>query len=238
MKKFLKSLLIATLILTTVGMAPADTYARRYVFIRPSTAVSYTYSLVQSSGDVFGSSGGTTGNKDTRTANLIVVCLWYHAGTAANISDNQGNTYTGLTAKIDNNQGSKCYYKINPTTSATHTFTTTSHFVGVGVQSWKSTGTPVFDQESGFAQNASGNIQPGSLTPSVNNSIAITSMGAFNGAAPTTPSGYTSTANNTTSTAEAGGMAYVIQTTATATNPTWNGTGSSETAVLAIFKPN
>lgn len=200
-------------------------------------AASNTYSLIQSSGDVFGASGGTTGNKNTSTANLIVVGIWCLTSAGENLSDNQSNIYTKLTSQIDFGMDVVFYYKISPTTSSTHTFTTTSHFVGVGVQSWLSTGTPVFDQESGNHANASGNLQPGSLTPSVNNCICITAFGTFNGAAPTTPSGYTSTANNATSTAEGGGMAYLIQTTATATNPTWNGTGSSQCAVLAIFKP-
>lgn len=237
MKNLLKQLLILTIMLATVTMIPGEALARRYVFIRPVSGASATYTFVSSSASVFGTSGGTTGTLDTTGAELLVVCIWDLTAGGQNLSDNKSNTYTQLTVETNFGQSSVCFYDLTPTVGTGHTWTTTSRFVGVGVLAMSTTGTPAFDQESGHSQNASGNIQPGSLTPTVNDSLIVTAFGSFNGSAPSMPTGYTQVASNTTSTAEAGGMGYKIQTTASAENPTWNGSGSSLTVNLAIFKP-
>lgn len=186
---------------------------------------------------VFGATGGTSSAIDTTGATGIFAAIWYLTSAGQNFSDSKGNIWIPLTTQT--NIGISCVilYCANPIVGTGHTFSTTSHFVGGGVLAVTGNGTSPFGAESGSNANASGNLQPGSLTPSVNNCILITAFGSFNGTAPTTPSGYTSIANNTTATAEAGGMAYKIQTTASAENPTWNSTGSSQSAVLAYFTP-
>lgn len=197
-----------------------------------------TYTFVRSNSGVFGSGGGTTTGVDTSGANLIVVGIWYHTGFGtATISDSKSNSWTALTAYTNFGQGVKLFYCENPTVDSGHTITTNAGYCGVGMLAVSSTGSITYQTVTGAAANASGNLQPGSITPSVNDSILVTAFGSFNGAAPTTPSGYTSIANNTTGTAEAGGMAYKIQTTASAENPTWNGTGTSQAATMMCFNP-
>ncbi len=196
------------------------------------------YSLVVSSSTQFGAAGGTTGGINTTGATLIVVGLTYFTSAGANLSDSLGNVYTLLTPQTNSNMGSVFYICNNPITSATHFFTTTSHFCGVNVSAWtgNETASSVFDQQSG-ANSTGSPLATGSLTPTVNNSLCMTVFGTFNGAAPTTPSGYTSIGNYATGTAEGGGCAYLIQTSATATNPSWSGTGSSQTANLVVLFP-
>lgn len=238
MKKLLKSFLVLSLIVSTIFLLPGDASARRYVRIQKRAGTA-TYTFKNSLSAVFGAIGGTTSSMDTSGSNLLVACIWDLAAAGNNISDSKSNTWTALTAQTNANLSSVCYYVLNPTVGTGHTFTTTSHFVGVGVLAMSTSGgTPVFDQQSGSAQNSPGTIQPGSLTPTVNNSLVVTAMGSFNGTTgPSMPTGYTQVASNTTSTAEAGGMGYKIQTTASAENPTWTSDGSSETANLAVFKP-
>ena len=211
--------------------------------VKTAAASANSYTFKSSTSAVFGLGGGTTSSIATTGAKLIVVGIWWNragGASAANLTDSKGNTWTKLTEQDNINIGTVLYYCISPAVGPGHTFSTTSNFVGIGVLAVTDTGTPFFDQESGANQNASGNLQPGSITPSVNNCLVVTAFGSFNGitsGGPAIPTGYTQVARNTTSTAEAGGMGYKIQTTASAENPTWNDSGSSETAVLATFKP-
>lgn len=190
---------------------------------------------------VFGASGGTTSAIDTTGAELLVAGIWCLTSAGENLSDSKGNTWTKLTSQINFGMDVVLYYCINPTVGSGHTFSTTSHFVGVGVAAFSSTGSgPTYDTQNGANQNASGNLQPGSITPAVNGSVVVTAFGSFNGSTsggPAIPTNYIGVARNTTSTAEAGGLGFWIQTTATATNPTWNDNGSSECAVIASWKP-
>lgn len=195
--------------------------------------------LVSSRAAVFGSTGGTTSSIDTTGANFIVIGLWRHtAFWSLTLSDNKSNTWTQLTEQTNVNQGCVLFYSVNPTVWTWHTFTTGAWFVGVGVWAFSGVATSSpFDLQNGFARNSSGNIQPWSITPTVNDCLVVTALGSFNGAQPSMPTGYTQIAANTTGTAEAGGMGYKIQTTASTENPTWNGTGTSLAVVIADFKP-
>lgn len=242
MKRFFKSFLVLALILTTVGISPADTYARhQYLRVRTITAVSSSFTSIATNSTVVGGSGGTTGNVNTLTANLIIVVLTYYTSAGANLTDNQSNTYTQLTAYSDNNMAVTIFYKISPTVSSTHTFSTTSHFAGMNVIALKSTGTPTYNsQQTGASQNSSGAITPGSITPSANNCVVIGGFGSFNGSTsggPAYPTSFTGIGKYTTATAEAGNAWYEIQTTATARNPSVTDTGSSEAITMAVFKP-
>lgn len=206
-----------------------------------SAAVSNTFTTTGTQSTVFGSGGGTTASVNTTGVNLIVVVLTYYTSLGANLTDNKGNTYTGLTAYSDNNMAVKVYYCISPTVGSGHTFSTTSSFCGVNVWYGASTGTPAYNSQlSGNSQNTSGAITPGSITPSLNNCLLIGGFGSFNGSTsggPAYPTSFTGIGRYTTSTAEAGNAWYEIQTSATARNPSVTDTGSSEAITLAVFKP-
>ena len=71
----------------------------------------------------------------------------------------------------------KAYYIISPTTSSSHTFTWTagSVFANVKVAAFKDTfGTPSLDASTATHCNTFSNtVLPGSITPSVNNSVVL-----------------------------------------------------------------
>ncbi len=193
---------------------------------------------------VYGGAGGTGAAIDTRGSNLIMVALTYHTTAGANLSDNQSNVWTQLTAHISAataGAGAVIFYCSNPTVSATHTFSTTSHFCGVNVLavSGARTTSP-FDQESGTDTTTLGtnptHIEPGSITPSVSSCVFLTCVTNFNGSTPVIPTGYTSIGTYPTATAEGGGAAYIILTNSTAQNGSW--TNMCNTCAQAVAQAN
>jgi len=121
----------------------------------------------------------TTPAVDSTGCNLIVINGGWFSG-AGTPSDSPANTYVrtaanGDTSGIYSNQVS---YVINPTTSASHTFSFNGSFDVVEVTGWKKTGgTPVFDQQNGTnypsATPNTTTIQPNAVTPTASPSIAI-----------------------------------------------------------------
>lgn len=200
--------------------------------------------LVTSQSSVFGASGGTTGNNTTTGATLIVVCLSYQQSAGANLSDSKGNTWTRLT--LYEGSGSQAgvvfYYCSSPTVGTSHTFTTTSHFCGLNMFAFSGTRTATTpkDQENGqFVASLSSSVTPGSITPTADGCVLLTTVMNYNGTAPTLPTSYTGF-TYTTSTAFAGGAGYLIQTTATAANPSWTGMtvgNNGACNVVSFFAP-
>lgn len=195
--------------------------------------------------EVFGVSGGTTTGVDTSAYTALVVVLDYYKAGGANLSDSKGNTWTKVADGIDasTNCASTMYYCDAPTVGTGHTFTTTSQYCGLTAIGITGEATSFYDTSTGrggFDASPYTTFQPGSVTPSVNNCLLITS--AYQ-AAPTggvtTPSGYTSLANWAFGTAFPGGVAYKIQGTAAADNPTWGVSATSNVAAnIAVFKPS
>ena len=184
---------------------------------------------------------------NTSGATLIAIFQGNYAGgsgtDAANApTDNQGNTYTALTMRDGTAFGlnGRWYYKINPATNASHTFTISSsgnmyECAHISIFS----GTGVFDQETGTNMSAS----PGSLTPAEDNELLV--VGATwgdndNGADLSAVSAsFTAIGNSVpdTSPTFGCGAGYQVQTTATARNPsvTLSNTDNITTA-MAAFK--
>lgn len=189
----------------------------------------------------------TTSAIDTTGATFIVVAFdQLDAETLALVTDNKGNLWTALTARDSGGAGpeTQLVYCISPTVGAGHTFTvsTVSPFlVGhIAVQAWNG-GTGTFDVQNGGNPAFGTTAQPGSVTPSVNNSLIITSISADNDSALplTINSGFTVSDSMKGSGLYLFGMAYFVQGTAAAINPTWSwaGTGSDIAAAIATFKP-
>jgi hypothetical protein len=129
-----------------------------------------------------GATGATTSSVTMNTAGkeLIVVQV-SSLGTGVTLADNQGNTYTAVSAT---NNGNCVYhlmfYVINPTTNATHTITATAATVGCsGVNGQASitviaadcTGTPIFSQALAIqtSPTALSTLTSSTITPSTNN---------------------------------------------------------------------
>lgn len=136
------------------------------------------------------------------------------------------------------------YRIIKPQASATYTITVACNggglpsIAGVAMKGARlediSAATPVL-LNSGTGTS----VQPGSLTPSVDNSLVVTVCGAYAGTITLSGgSGYTTPSTITQDSHHIGiGVAYKAQTTAAAENPTWtigNGTGHRVARNLAI----
>jgi len=184
----------------------------------------------------------TTTAIDTRAANFIVV--YGSSVTIGTLTDSATNTWTKLTT-ISNGVGSvesAIYYCANPTKSATHTFTYTlssgAPSLSVLAFSGVATASP-FDVQNGAIFNTVTSIATGSVTPSLNNEVVVTGLGAGATAGSyTADSGMTNVGYIPTVGGQGygTGIAYKIQTTAAAINPTWSGPSGSGTVAIASFK--
>lgn len=188
----------------------------------------------------------TTSAIDTTGANLLVLSVSDSNSVAiGTVSDSKGNTWTPRTAYSGATARTKLFYVASPTVGSGHTFTytVTGSFPTICVIAFAGAHATPYDTENGFAQTSSpgGTINPGSITPSEDNCVLVSSLMALdNNAGSTIDSGFTisNTVNFAGGAHYEGAMAYIIQTTATAKNPTWSGieTGALAAATVASFK--
>lgn len=204
-----------------------------------------TIALVSSTAKQGARNGVTTSAIDTTGANLIVVGIAWYSVTSPSVTDSAGNgAPTALTtSNIASDVGAKLYYWLNPTTSASHTFTLgpANVYGGLIVAAFSGVKTSsAFDQQAGATSASATGLSPGSVTPSEDNELVIFIAGK---------GGNTTTVDSTTVGSMIGnyagitavtyalGMGYEIQTTAAASNPSLSGTGSSVMAArIATFK--
>lgn len=187
-----------------------------------------------------GAGGGVViGPVDTTGAKLIVFVVTYQGVGGSVPADSMGNTWTLGAPYVQATTGNwiAIFYKLNPATSPTHTF---SLFEGVTSLSvaWFSGISPSFDQGvRSFADNA---VSPGSITPPRDGALFFTACSAGGGAG-TIPSaidaGFTiidTQANN----GAAFGLAQAsfIQGAAAAKTPTWTGAGGFASAMLTFLE--
>jgi hypothetical protein len=197
-----------------------------------------TWALVQ---DVEAAALNTfsTGAIDTTGANLLVASVSrFGAGT---LSDSKGNTWTALTSRVNGEVTLEFYYSVPSSVGSGHTFTLTgsSMAAALSVQAWSGAhGTP-FDVQNGATASGT-SVQPGSITPSQNNSLLISCFGGATGANTISiNSGFfqTSDIDYAGGVNEAGSMAYLVQETAAPINPTWSNASAAVAASIAAFKP-
>lgn len=184
-------------------------------------------------------STATTPAVDTTGATLIVVTIGIAAAQGNTIADSAGNTYTARTQKNGAAGGSRIWYVASPTNSATLTVTVTSVVSSIEMTAWSGTATSSpFDVE-GAGGTGNTTVQPGSVTPSQNNSLIITGIGSTNTNTFTIDSSFTiSDQFGGSGTAVPSGQAYLIQGTAAAVNPTWTASlGFELVSTIAVFKP-
>lgn len=207
----------------------------------PVTPIALVASLLEGSGT---GNTFTSGAIDSTGATLLVVAAsWSTAAGGGTLTDSKGNTWVGLTAKVAS-FSIQIYYVKNPTVGSGHTFTWTAagaDLPTLGIMAFDETDiTANADGENGSAPGVITTIQPGSVTPSVDNCVLVTALTGA-GAGPTIDSSFT------VIDAEGfvGGqhsplaIAYKVQTTAGAENPTWTtnvGFGTDNCAVIAAFK--
>lgn len=167
--------------------------------------------------------GATTSAIDTTGAKLIVVAYAYNNGVTPTLTDSAGNTWTALTASSNGStRSTRLYYCINPTTSASHTFTfgPSSVLGSIVVSAWSASGNVAYDKEVGGHANGSGVTVAGAsvgVTPANNNSLLVTAFG-FGASAVTASAGsgwaLIDAQNGAASTNFGVGALYQVQTTA------------------------
>lgn len=199
--------------------------------------------LTASANTVFSTATVSTSAINSTGTSLIVIGLTYRQSQGAHVADSKGNTWTQCTKYegSGNQAGVVFYYCVNPTVGSGHTFSNTdgggtSNFGGISVFAFSgtATSTPLDQQNGKFTATVSATETPGSITPTGNGYVVLTTCMNYNGSAPTIPSGYTGF-NWTTATAFAGGCGYKIQTTAAAENPSWGNMNTGGNAALNVI---
>lgn len=204
--------------------------------------------------NIYSPNGGsltTSWTLDTTGADLIVILVgtfdpWMP--TSSGVTDDAGNTYDPATLYGGGSgaNGLRFFYKHSPATGSTVSFTTdaaTALYVFYGVLVFSGSGASPLDQENGTTASGGGidTAQPGSITPSVDNSLVVSGIFRYaSGASPTVDSGMTYYGVGASGNIGMGGIGWVVQTAKTAINPTWTSVGVSggdRTLNIASFKP-
>ena len=181
---------------------------------------------------------------NTTGANLIVLVIADYVGFGASPTptDNQSNTWTGLTAQTAaGSTHCRIWYVYNPTTSTTHTFTSPdtgqARYPVILMAAFSGAVASPADQQNGSTGTGT-SLATGSITPSEGEELIISgiSFGATGGATVNESMTETNDIGYNLGVNMGGVMAYKIQTTATAINPTWTYGSSEGAAVVASFK--
>jgi hypothetical protein len=176
-------------------------------------------------------------------ADLIVVIANNQFHTAENVlSDDQGNTWTPLTAQESSSgaqQRTKIYYCVSPNVAVAHVFSlgfVAGSFPSISVLVFSGAKvSDAFEGESG-ANGNSGTMQPGAITPSLTNTLFV--VGANHAGTDMTIDGSFSEVADMVGSINATAMfsAYKLSS-AVAENPTVSagGGGNVRAVVMAAF---
>jgi len=189
----------------------------------------------------------TTSAIDTTGADLLIATIFSFTNDVSGaITDSKGNTWPGSPTAQGGAAGAytKLRFVQGGTVGSGHTFTYTgsiSTYGGILVAAFSgSLASPVDQQTSAFA--AANTVQPGSITPTLNTELVVTSFCgnemAVSGTA-TVNSGFALTDSVSGGGGTEGAMAWLQQTTAAAVNPTWTAGDSSSnpsSALIISFK--
>lgn len=178
---------------------------------------------------------GTSASVNTTGATLFVAVNG--AASAQVPTDNQTNTWTAVVNASGGGFGGNAQlsYVNNPTTSASHTFTSTGALSGLCVAWYSGTATssPLDVSSSASTQQA------GSITPTGNNYLIVAGSGGPYTAPLTIDLSFTieDTINGVGGVSYGANLADLIQGTAAAVNPKWDDGGHAiGIALIASFK--
>lgn len=188
----------------------------------------------------YGNSGTTSPAIDSTSANLLLVPMYLCAASFTATSDSKSNPYTNLsrfdaTSAGYSNYQTYCAEADIVAVGGSHTATNALGYARVGLIAVAGADATPYDNESGLGGTGTGtSFQPGSITPSVDGCLLVSTFVAVGGGTITPPAGWTVIVNETNTAA----LAYLIQGTAAAVNPTW-GTSSTVNAscTMTVWKP-
>lgn len=180
----------------------------------------------------------TTAAIDTTGADLIVLGGQYYTAIGTP-SDNKGNSWTlGIASGTGGGTGGAVlYYCRGGVAGAGHTFSWNGNYGPLQVLVFSGSAAVPQDQFNGSPSNA----QPGSITPSVNNSLVISAAANASASINSIDSGFTLRSDLNlpfvSGPSIGGATAYLIQTVAAAINPTWSPFASGQFgSVIMSFK--
>lgn len=186
----------------------------------------------------FGVEAATAPAIDSTGANLLLAPMALAAAAYTSTSDSKSNPYTNTTR-----YGGTSPYHTYQTYCAeadivavggSHTATNALGYQRIGLLAVAGAAALPFDQESGGDAASSTSIQPGSITPSEDGCLLVSTVTCVGGGVITPPAGWTVVGNNTNYAA----IAYLIQGTAAAVNPTWSAASSSHmSSSMTVWKP-
>lgn len=184
-------------------------------------------------------STATTAAINTTGADLIVGYVVGDLGGTQVFSDSAANTWTPLTNHPANNNPNvgRLFYCLNPTTSASHTFSFNGNYPVLFVQAWNSAGAHLAN-DSGQSGSGGAIAASPALSEPVN-WIAISGVGEGTaGATFSVDSLFTISDQRAEVNAVnyGGGLAYRVGSSAAAVNPTWTpSAGGPLSTALAVF---
>lgn len=183
--------------------------------------------------------GGSTAAIDTSGANLLVAVTGGSAFGAGAISDSKGNTW--YTAAYDYTQSTcliNLWFCLNPTVGSGHTFTVAGSTASMCVAAFSGAPTTFAVGKSRTGNTASAtSITAGSMTPGVDDCLAITALGNRVNTTYSVDGSFSITDQvNFNNAIQMGvGLAYLIQTSAAAFNPSWSWTGAGVGVALNAY---
>jgi hypothetical protein len=186
-----------------------------------------------------GPGGGTTSAITTTGASLIVISVsWYFglSGSPTTVTDNKGNTYTGLTFHTSSNFRHRFFYALAPTVGTGHAFTITGSNFYPAIFVYAFSDVASYQTESGAGLGSGTSVACGSVTPSASGALVLTALASNQATASLTPSGFTvALIPNTGGTSAQGGFGYLVQSPAAAINPTWAFAAAEAGVSAAVF---
>jgi hypothetical protein len=188
--------------------------------------------------------GFTSGTFNDSGANLRVVAVCEQGARDAVITDSDANTWTKI--RQENGgfaAGVQLWYAYNITGGSGKTITltcTNGNLPSFALVSFS--GTQVadpFDQQNGASSLFTSTQQPGSVTPTSNDQVLVSALGALSDDGVGVIDGGFTVRQTITAVGSQNltvSIAELIQTTAAAANPTWTYDGTENIAVIGTFK--
>lgn len=175
---------------------------------------------------------------DSSGSNLLLVQIALGAAAYTATSDSKTNPYTNTTkyggTSSFHGWHAYCAEADIVAVGSSHTATNALGYQRIGLIAVSGAAAAPFYQESGNDAASSTSIQPGSITPSEDGCLLVSTLNGYGGGVITPPSGWTVVGNETGGAA----VAYLIQSTAAAVNPTWATASATHlVATMTVWKP-
>jgi hypothetical protein len=191
-----------------------------------------------------GQTAPTTSALNTTGANFLVATVSEYSGDVTGmVTDSKSNTWVAGPTNVGGDCYHAMFYVCSPTVGASHTFkydNGANVFGTIQVSAWSGATGSTIDQQNSFSQSGTtSTLQPGSITPSANNTVVVSGVcfaddGGIQTYTVNSPFTVSDFVPMVPTLSEGGARAYRIQTTATAANPTWTDSAAYGNSIASI----